>query len=569
MAIVSAMCAAKQFPPMARSEMVEPSDRTIEGSADSGAERLFEAPAREAPAQEGRRVLRDRLRPPEGVFSHRWSASDLDARAMDVNEIVPLAAAWSATDPAVARDLLRSAFAAQADDGSLPRAFTVDGKALVEWAPWPTLGQAVLAIEQREANGVFRAEMFPRLLRYLEWALAYFDPKDRGTPHWRCAEESLAPETWDEGLYFADLTALLLAETDAVLRLGGDLEDIATIRRRAARLEEGLASFFWDAETRTFRCRYADGHFVARLTWSAILPLVWRSLPEGRAAAAAERLMPGGPLESSGGLALWERWPEDPGPPPVPAAHQALLVVGLELAGRGGLAREIRRRLAAACAAAWASGGGCPADLSAPGGPPSVAGAALTVLVHEPLPSESQPPTAGRRRLAWLEERRLRVYGALATLLLLVILGVAVWWQQRRPPPGPSIEALVGLAQNHYRRGEFEQTAHMCRELVEAWGEATAPSVRFLYGNALFRSGLYEEAAEQYRRAAADPEIEPIARFNLAQTAVRLGQREQAIKELDELAEDFREYFPELAERARLSANFLRARMNVSQPPAP
>lgn len=531
----------------------------------SGGDRLFESGSLKRVLQESRRILESRVRPPEGVLPYRWSASDADPRIMDLNEVLPLIGAWRIADPALARDLLRSAFAAQADDGSLPRACGPSGAVEESTAPWPLFAQSLQGLHFCAPDPAFMDDLRPRMLRYLGWALSYFDPDGEGRPRWTSRREALVPETWDEQLRSADLAALLLAETEALTRLGAPPDELAPLRIHAQRIADELRAFFWDPGDQIYRDRYADGRFVARRTFSAVLPLVWRNLPALAAVEAGRLLERGGTFGSrTSGVPLWEPWPEDEAPPAAPASHQAILLFGLQQAERWRLTRDLRMRLTAVIEASHdrrralptSYQGQDPASLQAPSA--VAAAVALQVLADPPALRIRTGPSR------WLE-RLDRHRGTLAAVLVLGLLAGLVlatrWWQRRRIPPGPSLEALVGLAHNKYKRGEYAEAERMCREIVEYWGKDTRLPVRYLYGNALFRTGQYAAAFEQYRRAMEDPDLEPLARFNMAQTLVRLGRRPEALSAFLRLAAEQEQEFPELAERARLASDFLQGRL--------
>lgn len=532
---------------------------------------LFESPILKGILHESRRILESRIRPPAGVIPFRWSASDRDAHTFDLNELLPLIAAWQLLDPSVARDLLRSAFSAQADDGSLPRALAPTGAVAESEAPWPVLAQCVLSVHLVEPDATFLEEMQPKLLRYLQWAFNRFDPEGEGRPHWPAAAEALTPETWDTDLLSADLSALLLAETDALTRLEAAPDMLAPLRVQAQRFADELRAFFWDLGGQVYRDRYRDGRFVNRRTFSALMPLIWSGLPALSAAEASKLLAAGGPFgPPSAGVPLWEYWPDDPEPPPAPPAHQALLLLGLQLAERWRLLRALRERLASGIEAAAGRRRLPPTSLY--GEKPLTAEIAAATAAALAIVALTDPPPlrardGGRRWLKRLDTNR----GLLAAGLALMLIGggmwVIRWWQTRRTPPGPSLEALVGLAHNKYRRGDYEEAQRMCREIVEYWGANTAPSVRFLFGNILFRDQQYAAAMEQYSLAAKDLEIGPIAEFNRAQALVRLGRRDEAISIFERLAEEQKEIFPELAQRARLAGDFLKGRISFPDEP--
>lgn len=520
-------------------------------------------------------VLRARLRGPEGAFPTRWSIADGPADdEIHLNELLPLCAAWVGIDADVARDLVLSALAVQHPDGSLPRRVRSDGFAPDTHAPWPLIAVAADLAAGDSPHPDFVAEALPALERHLEWTLAHHDPGDTGRPRWRSREESLLPDVWEAGLVTVDLTAMLLAEIDALLSLAArsGMSGSAEVRfRPKLRLyERTLEDLLWDPSEASYRDRDETGAAIPRMTLSSFLPLLFRRLPGDVRSPIEARLLSGAPLARDGGLPLWERWPDDPADPPVPAVHQAIVWAALRNGHGGASVERYRAGVLDRLEGEWIRTGRLPEDLGrpapaeAPAPAPVSSAMAAAVAVAMLRPAAAAPAEPGHVA-SWMERHRRGFVGALAGLATLALIGAGAFSLQRRSMPGSSAEALLNMARECHRAGDHKQAIGLYRDFLASSTEKNG-TIRVLLGNALFRSSRYPEAEAEYRKAL-DEEVSSLhALYNLGLTLDRQGRTADAVYVLEAFVKTYSTDYPELAQRARTALDVIRS---SEQRPAP
>ncbi len=521
-------------------------------------------------------VLASRLRAPEGIFPARWSPADGPAGdEIDLNEMLPLCAAWSAVDPAVARDLVLSALAAQDSDGALPRRVRSDGFAPDAHPPWPLIAVAADLAAGDPPHPDFVAVVLPALESYLERTLAHHDPDGSGRPRWRAREESFLPDVWDEGVLSADLAAMIAAEIEAVLSLasragaGGASE--LRFRARLRLYERTLEAYFRDPASATYPDRDEAGAPLGRVTLSAFMPLLIRGLPGEARDLLQERLLSGTPLRADPGIPLWERWADDPSAPPVPARHQAVIWAALR-AGRTGIpASTYRGRMLDFLAGELARSGRLPADFGpaalrdtpSPAAESSVMAAATAVaMLQRPGAADSR---AGRVA-TWMEAHRRGLAAAVIGLAAFALIGIGAFTLYRHSPPGSSAEASLNLARECHRAGDYARAIQLYREFLSGTGPGDG-TIRVLLGNALFRSGLFTEAETEYRKALAEEVSSLHGLYNLGLTLHRQGRPAEAAYVFEEFVKTYSVDYPELSQRARIALDVIQN--GGKSPPSP
>jgi tetratricopeptide (TPR) repeat protein len=521
-------------------------------------------------------VLASRLSAPEGIFPARWSPADGPAGdEIDLNEMLPLCAAWSAIDPAVARDLVLSALAAQDSDGALPRRVRSDGFAPDAHPPWPLIAVAANLAAGDSPHPDFVAVVLPALESHLERTLAHHDPGGSGRPRWQSREESFLPDVWDEGVLSADLAAMIAAEIEAVLSLasragaGGASE--LRFRARLRLYESALETYFRDPATATYPDRDETGAPTSRVTLSAFMPLLIRGLPGETRDLLQERILSGRPLGADPGIPLWERWPEDAAAPPVPARHQAIVWAAL-CAGRAGVpTATYRARTLEFLAAELARSGRLPEDFgsassrehASPAAGSSVMAAATAVAMLQP--SGVADGRAGRVA-TWMEAHRLGLAAAVVGIAAFALIGVGAFSLYRRAPPGSSAEASLNLARECHRAGDYARAIRLYREFLSGTkpGDGT---IRVLLGNALFRSGLFTEAEAEYRSALGEEVSSLHGLYNLGLALHRQGRPEEAAYVFGEFVKTYSTDYPELAQRARIALDVIQNGTNSKPTP--
>jgi hypothetical protein len=508
---------------------------TIDSRPDVPESGIETAGAIAAAAQE----LASRLREAGGRIPGRWSESAEFSGCVDANELFPLVFAWRFRDPAVARDLVRSVLAGEQDSGDLPRAFRPDGQVAQAEPAWPLLAQSARLAYQADRRGdpEFLDRVLPGLFRIVGNQLDLFDPGDQGQPKWPTERAAFLPDVWDPRLRMVDLCAFLLAEIEALLELGMEsasfVEDDSTARleRARRRLAETLERDLWSEGDAVFRDRLPEGAFIARATISGFTPLLWRGLPSRMRAAILHRLFAHGELWTDSGVAAWEGWPEDPGPPPVRAVDQVLLFAALESPGDEDARRRLRKVL-----------------LDRIGRESAAEDSLLAASFTREAPVGA-PPAARERRIRWAA---LLGAGLLLTALVVgVILG-----NYRKTLTSSMTEVLTGLARDQVAKKNYEEAAAIYSRILGD-SRASEPALHYLYANTLFHTGEYARAEEQYRLALRGEMLEnPRVHFNRAQALVRLGRYDEAREIFRDLIDEYDD-FPDLVHRCRLGLVYL------------
>ena len=531
-------------------------ERSEETPGPEGASMAWPPAGAAADAAEG--ILRSRIRDPEGLFTRRWlnTAGDGLAPETDLHALFAALRYWIPRDPALADDLIQSAFALQGRDGSLPRRFDRDGRVPDATAPWPALLTA--AAPRITASARLCESLLTGAESYVLWACAHFDPNRDGRPHWPSAHAAMIPETWEPGLSNVDLTVLLLSEISVLRRMcagGIVLKRPRELDEREHILRRALAACAVEGAP-PFRDRYADGRPAQRITLSCYFPLWLDDLAPETRERLTSHLEMGPCAHAGGGLLSWEPWPEDPAPPPVSPSLQLFILAAWERADR-----ESARRAAAALRArlerSWTARGCFPADLAAGGpapecakGPDLIAAAALAA----PPMDVSLKRTA---RGAWMERHRRALLGAAVALIVLPVLGTVIYLRQRSMLPGSSMESIIVLGRESLQAGRYAQAESLLRDFIGRV-PGTHGVAHLLLGNALFRQGRYADAEAQFRIALQDERSSTHALYNLGLALQRQGRLPEAETCMQTFVESFARDLPQYSDRARLALELIR-----------
>lgn len=150
--------------------------------------------------------LRNHVRSPTATLPYRWCASNHEGREVyEPNELHALVAAWNHIDPDLSVELIHAALFTQRDDGAIPAWTTPNGTLQATHPCRPLIAQSAHAVWTRTNNHAFAKNIAPVLQQYLSWAIRYFDPEQKGVPHWQRVEESFTRDTYDAGLAHAGL----------------------------------------------------------------------------------------------------------------------------------------------------------------------------------------------------------------------------------------------------------------------------------------------------------------------------------------------------------------------------
>ncbi|MCX7818424.1 MAG: tetratricopeptide repeat protein [Kiritimatiellae bacterium] len=482
------------------------------------------------------------LRQPSGVFPGRWCASvaagSQGEAVFDLCDLLLLCAAWRLRSPEIARELVLSAAAVQHPDGSFPRRVREDGHASDPRPAWPLFVRAADLAAGEFPPSDYAAVVLPAAERHVEWAWRYFGLEKGAAPQWPSAADAWLAETWSPAVWPVDLAAMLRSEVEACLALAERSNAGGAVRlrfgARARELARRLDQLHIDPESGEYRDRSAEGRPVARRTLSMFVPLLCPRLDSSRRRRLLDELGRWwDPATAS--FPAWERWAEDPLPPPVLCRQQALIWLALT-EHTVMLGPEWRERAAAAAAAPWAA--------------TEVAGAVAAVLaasLRDQLPARSAVPSA----------RRLWLAGAASLAGVGILVASGVYMIRRPSLPGATGEALLNLARERYVAGDHQQAITLYREFL-ARSRSTNGTVRVLLANALYRVGQYREAEELYRAALLEEVSALHALYNLGLTLHQQGRDEEAADVLERFAFTYRDDYPELARRARTAVAIIR-----------
>lgn len=528
-----------------------------------------------------RKALATRIRQPENRIRRRWCpVAEAGRTVVDLNELFPLAKAWSRQNIHVARDLIRTAFALQGADGALPRRFTPDGPVVEPIRPWPLVAQSALEVWNARPLGDFLNEILPGLRRYGTWVFNAFLSDAARPPAWAGATEAFFPELWDAGVCDLELTVFLLAEAEALLLLEDQAADPDTgLLERWKEQRDRLAAHletFWNPAVRRYGQRETGGRFVARRTLAEIFPLLWPGLPEERRKIVLASVRRRNPLRTEIGFLTWEHWKDDAGKPPVRAIEQFMALEALVRGGLIRLADMLGRRWRSHYEAYWRRGLTLPMDLTAlprdvdlrpgilsliPAWPVCLLMASETLASTFEVERTPQRRGMSQRQWAFLSASILGLM-----LAVLAIIGTLV--HGRQTVPISMFETYANLGRAHYDQGDYEKAAQLFQDMRNRVDRPPA-SLYLLLGNSYFRLGRYEDAISAYRRIPSGEKQSILAFYNQAMALYRLGRNSEAVDLLNRFTTAYREFVPELTQRAEKALNLIQSQELAIAPIGP
>lgn len=527
-----------------------------------------------------RKALATRVRQAQNLVHPRWSpAPEAERTVVDLNELFPLVKAWTRQNTYVAQDLVRSAFSLQGTDGALPRRFTPDGPVVDGLRPWPLIAQAALEVWNAKPDPKFLQRMLPALRRYGEWVLASYHPDPEQPPQWK-AGEAFLPDLWEPGMACVDLTAFLLAEIEALCVLEREAHefDAAQSSRwniHRQNLALALEKYFWNEETRRYTDRSPNGRFITRRTISELMPLLWIGLPAPRKAQVVRAATRRTPLLKEYGFVTWEAWKEDRDAPPMAADAQFMAMEALLRAGALRLADVLARRWRTRFEAYWRLGLSLPEDLSAPEGRvalrPSIASFLPTwpvclIIASDTLASsferERNPVRHGLTPRQWAT---LYISMIVGFALLLTVAGLMV--HGRKTVPFSVFETYANLGRQYYEQKKYEDAVKLFQDMRNRV-ERPPATLDLLLGNALYRTGRYEEAITAYRRVNPEEKASVYAYFNQALSLYQLGRKSEALVMLERFVKAYSTFVPELAVRAQRAIELIKSQDLIGLSPA-
>ena len=505
------------------------------------------------------------LQPPTGSIPFRWSIGDLySAPAFDLDQLLPLVAAWRLLDRSIARELVKSALSSQNADGSFHRIVSADGQTRDSTPCWPLLAQSVEMASAETDDPEFLEYAMPRLKRYLNWAIEYYRISKDEMVCWPSEQESFIPEVFDQNLASGDIAAFLICEFDAFFNLCNKAPthtaDGDDLMAHAEALKTGLVGFLWSKESGNFRSRYLGGHPIERVTLSSILPLFWPKLPPIYRDELLRQVISARHFRSGLGVPLWMAWESDPTPPPVESRHQNLILLSLIRASARAELQLVSSDWIQALSEQFRQTGGlrgnlrpqdpsestessliCPLDINS---------CILTILA---IGAKEQYRSMGGTAspiLKWIDNYRTSILTTVVAALVAALFSIVVFYLHKKTMNMTYLQTLAGLAKQHCAEGNYEQAIQIYRHLQE--GSGNAASVDIMLANALFKNGEWIEAESLYRQASEKSEIkDPAIHLNLALTLFRQGKFRESRREYASFIEKYGEVYPELTLRAR------------------
>ncbi len=483
------------------------------------------------------------LRSASGALPFWWMLGQAyEGEGQVTNELYDHVRAWSLVQPTVALALVKTVLSAQQEDGAIPRIVRPDGFHDRQWAPFPLLARSAWVAWQAEPSREFHDYVMPRLYRYVQWAIAYFDPERRGLPLWHDAREAWIPETYHPEVASADLPAMLAAELDALrdlsraMSVGPGLPE--PLEHYRASLGRTLASFFWNKEKTLFQDRFPTGDHVTRLTLGAALPLLDTTLPRDCLQPVAELLDHGGPLRAPTGARAWAAWSDEPSAPPVRTDHQLLILDALHGAGADEIAQRLKGDLAVTGERALDS---------------RMAALAVAVLATS-APAE-RPQLFASPLLAWLDRHRTAVLGSLLAVLTVALAVVVAAFMLKRSLTVQAAETSMGMAQRMYTEQRYDEARRLILGVAESG--RSFPGMYLSLGNAEFQLDNLPAAEAAYRLELKQNPNAVLASLNLALTLMHQQRPAEAVVIYQDITNRFATAYPAMAERAALALRLL------------
>jgi len=514
--------------------------------------RLFSVnPRHNPPVALAAETLSARLRGRAGPLHGLWSVAEgFDAERFSLNELYPLVRAWSLIDPAAALELMKTALSLQTADGGFP-AWAAAGGPVSTAAPWPLIVQSFEIAWRTGSDPTLLKHHLPALRKYVQWALRRFDPHRDGIPSWQSEQEVFVPDQFERGKATPEVTVLLIAEIEALLRLcseNGQAETSGSLIEERDQLMRTLNTVFWDPSARAFSNAWKDGHLLQELSFGSFIPLLLRNLASEQRNALLEDFEETGHLPGCEAPGAWEEGPLNP-TRRLPAVHQfcvlealrctsdsrALLVNFIQRAREGFAAWFERESIGAARHEAGADGSAYAL------GPVT---AALILCVQDEFEREAEKaPSAAQHILQWIH--RLRLTKGDLRIVLVLLLSIVIIRLIYSLPHSFRKDSRIAEAALNYQQGRYAEALHILRRYPH-----NALSC-LLQANLFLLAEQPEPAAELYRKALIQHPGSPSALFGLALSLQMSGRFEEAQRRYGDFIDIHELRLPEASGLAR------------------
>jgi tetratricopeptide (TPR) repeat protein len=526
--------------------------------------RLFSINARHNPpvalaAENLSARLRDRTASLHGLWS---IAEGFATETFSLNELYPLVRAWNLINPSVALELVQTALTLQQSNGGFPAWVDKDGLSSPS-APWPFIAQSFELAWQSSRDQALLRKYLPALRKYVQWALRRFDPHRDRIPSWQSEQEIFVPQSFERSKATPELTVLLIAEIEAVLRLCGESEHAQTatesLTEERDQLVKTLNTIFWNPIAKAFSNVWKDGHYLHEPSFGSFMPLFLNGLDHEKKTALLENFeethgFPGHIKPTS-----WKQEEIDD-TAHLPAIHQFMALEALRNSGGDLMMLFVRR--AREGFAAWferesikAARGDTSASSAYALGP--VTAALVLTVQAEFEQAAAKAPSAGQQILRW--SHRLRISKADVRIASVFLLAILIIHLAYTLPHNRDVNTRVAEAALDYQQGRYTDAIRIFRRYPNN------PLSRLLQANLLMLAEQPAQAKELYRKTLIQETESPSALFGLALALQMSGDFKQAEKRYNDFIDIHEKRYPEAAELADTFSQF--SREQFKRPP--
>jgi tetratricopeptide (TPR) repeat protein len=484
------------------------------------------------------------LRPAEGRIPHIWSqSSSTETPCFEINELFPLAQAWSLVAPETAEELILCALKIQTNAGALPIHFSPHTTYSVAEAPKPLLAKTTEQVWSVRKDPQFLKATLPLLRRHLQWLLHHFDPKRRGLYSWKNQNEPIIPSLYQSDLVTVDLAVLLLTEINALNRLrreSGDksMQDPCFEQERIG-LEESIEEQFWNDGESAFTNAFVRDDTVPVYGFPQLTPLLWNGIPQMQKAAILEKIRESETLPGQQNALSWRQASMESAT--FPFLQQFLLLKALKTADPHGTILSDFSRLTIQGFVEWHTMSLKSSNTLQIN--PATAAFILNVQAMHKYRYYSTGEVSSRITAVLRKFRADRTDVMIITSVLLLIFCVETYYDMRNSAP-PFLELETRMS-NAYAEKNVDATLKTCIEIMNNYpGEASR--ARLLAGNILMMTGEYEKAVELYGLVRRDFPDSPGAMISLGLAHQLNGRFEQATENYYEFCYLFDEIFPDV-----------------------
>ena len=484
------------------------------------------------------------LRPAEGRIPLRWSqtAATDDHPVFNLNELFPLALAWSRVDIAIAEELVLCAFRIQTNAGAIPVRFSPHTTYSVLEAPKPLLIKTAEIVWEVRKDPAYLETILPLLRRHMQWLLHHFDPKRRNVYCWKNRNEPIAAEAYASDMATVDLAVLLLTEIEALNRMNsrsGRFASQPLFSDEKTAIEQAITDQFWNDSKSAFTNAYIRDSLVSLSGFPAFSPLLWRGLPNDQKRAILEAARESEKLPGQLNVLSWRQ--SSMSDSSYALLLQFLVFTALRIADpHGSLLRDFSR-LTLQGFLEWHT-----LSLEKENSvhlPPTAAAFIVNIQSMHLYRYQSRGGATGRltKFLRKANADRTDLGVIIATLLLIFSVNL-IFDVIKAPPPLSLLETQMNSA---YAEKDGDLALQNCNAIIEYYPE-NAARARLLAANILIIHEQFEPAAALLKEVRKEYPDAPGAMIALGLALQLQGHLEEAEINYYEFCYLFDEIFPEV-----------------------